>query len=340
MYTGAVSGGGMLTQAGAGILTLLGSNTYTGGTTISAGMLQVGNGVVAGSITGSVVDNSLFVGNSPSNWTLSGAVSGSGSLIQAGPGSLTLAGSNTYTGGTTISGGTLQVGNGVAPAGIAGNVQDNGWLVMDLPRATTFGGVISGSGGLTPMGSANLVLTGSNNFFGGTTISAGTLQLGNGGTTGSLPGSVAIAAGGALALDRSDNLSLNNTLTGAGGLVKTDGDTVTLTGNVAGFTGPITVAQGQLVLTSPTACASRVVHRRRERDADPAKRHISHELQLDYGQFGGHGPIFRRDRRQCLSLRNGHSSSSGINRQYLQQRDGQLRGRSPAERLGGDVRRV
>jgi autotransporter-associated beta strand protein len=59
-----------------------------------------------------------------------------------------------------------------------------------------------------------------------------------------------------LVLDRSDNLSVNNALAGQGALVKTSSDTVTLTGNLTGFSGPIAVAQGQLVLASPAAPAT------------------------------------------------------------------------------------
>ena len=49
----------------------------------------------------------------------------------------------------------------------------------------TFGGVISGTGTLTKAGTGTTTLTGANSYSGTTTISAGTLQVGNGGTTGS-----------------------------------------------------------------------------------------------------------------------------------------------------------
>ena len=52
----------------------------------------------------------------------------------------------------------------------------------------TFGGVVSGTGSLTQAGTGTVILTGTNTYSGGTTIAAGTLQVGNGGTTGSIAG--------------------------------------------------------------------------------------------------------------------------------------------------------
>ncbi len=84
---------------------------------------------------------------------------------------------------------------GTAPTtgSISGNVTDNGTLAFDRSDAVTFGGVISGSGGLVQMGSVSepLVLTGINTYTGGTTINSGTtLQLGNGVTDGNITGNV------------------------------------------------------------------------------------------------------------------------------------------------------
>ena len=79
---------------GTGILTLLGSNTYSGGTTISAGTLQVGNGGSGAAIgsTSGVLDNGGLVFNHSDIVTFSPLISGSGSLTQTGTGILTLAG--------------------------------------------------------------------------------------------------------------------------------------------------------------------------------------------------------------------------------------------------------
>ena len=121
MFSPPISGSGSLTQAGTGILTLLGSDTYSGSTTISTGTLQVGNGGDGASIRGtsSLLDNASLVFNHGDAVTFSPAISGSGSLTQAGTGILTLLGSNTYSGGTTISAGTLQIGNGGSGTSIA-----------------------------------------------------------------------------------------------------------------------------------------------------------------------------------------------------------------------------
>ena len=93
---------------------------------------------------------------------------------------MALSASNTYSGTTLISGGTLQLGDGVSNNGsVAGNITDNAMLVFANPNAQTYSLAISGSGGLTMAGGNTLTLAGSNTFSGVTRINAGTLALGS-----------------------------------------------------------------------------------------------------------------------------------------------------------------
>src|SRR5271166_2880097 len=239
--TGAISGTGQLTKTGSGALVLIGTNTYSGGTTISAGTLQIGNGGTSGSIVGNVADNGTLAFDRSDAVTFSGVISGTGSLVQLGSGTLVLTGNNTYTGGTTISAGTLQIGNGGTTGSITGNVTDNGTLAFDRSDAVTFAGAISGTGSLAQLGSGTLTLTGNNTYTGSTTISAGTLQVGNGGTSGSISGPV--TDNSTLAFDRSDAVTFSGAISGTGSLVQLGSNTLTLTGNST-YTGGTTVSAG------------------------------------------------------------------------------------------------
>ena len=163
-----ITGSGDLTKAGAGTLTLTGINTYAGGTTISAGTLQLGNGGTSGSITGNVTDNGTLAFDRSDAVTFAGAISGAGSVTQIGTGTTILTGTNTYGGGTTISSGTLQIGNGGTSGSITGNVTDNGTLAFDRSDAVTIGVVVRGTGSLVQLSSGALMLTGNNTYSGDT----------------------------------------------------------------------------------------------------------------------------------------------------------------------------
>ena len=94
-------------------MTLSGTNTYTGGTTISAGTLQIGNGGTAGSVLGNITNNAALIFNRSDAVAFGNVIGGSGTLEKLA-GTLTLSGINTYTGATTVNGGTLEISGSIA----------------------------------------------------------------------------------------------------------------------------------------------------------------------------------------------------------------------------------
>ena len=236
-------GGGQLAlNVNSGLTVLLGSNTYSGGTTINGGTLQVGNGgsysggttinggvlqvggggsgASIGSASGLLDDGSLVFNHSDSV-LFSPIVSGYGGLTQAGPGILSLLGNNTYSGGTTIAGGTLQVGNGGSGASIGNtnNVLNNGSLVFSHNDNVTFDPSIRGSGSLRQTGTGTLTLLGNNTYSGPTTINSGTLQVGSGGSGASIGDSSSVLDNGSLVFNHTDATSVSS-VSGSGGLTQ------------------------------------------------------------------------------------------------------------------------
>jgi outer membrane autotransporter protein len=239
-----------LVKLGSGTVILTGANTYTGGTTISAGTLQLGDGVTNGSITGDVTDNGTLAFDPNGSVTIGAAIGGTGNLVKLGTGTVILTGTNTYSGGTTIDSGTLVIGDNTASGSITGDVLDNGTLVFNRPDTVTFGGAITGGGKMVKSGAGALILTGTNTYSGGTTISQGMLQLGDGITNGSITGNV--VDNGTLEFDLVSQLTFSGAISGTGGLTQIGVGTVTLAGNNT-YTGTTNVASGILRAGSVTA---------------------------------------------------------------------------------------
>ncbi|EBI0251895.1 autotransporter outer membrane beta-barrel domain-containing protein [Salmonella enterica] len=233
--------GQSLTKTGAGTLILNAENTYTGSTTISEGTLIATNVEALG--TGNVTDNATLEMNTGGDFD--NAISGSGQVVKSGDETLTLSGANSYTGGTTISGGTLVASN-VEALG-TGDITDN--ATLELNAGGDFANNIGGTGSVVKSGDKTLTLSGSNTYTGGTTISGGTLVASNVEALGS--GDVTDNA----TLELSTGGDFANNIGGTGSVVKSGDKTLTLSGTNS-YTGGTTINDGTLVATSVDALGS------------------------------------------------------------------------------------
>jgi YVTN family beta-propeller protein/autotransporter-associated beta strand protein len=264
--SGPISGPGGLTKIGAGTLTLSGSGTYFGATSINAGTLQAGAmnafspfsaftvasgatlelasfnqsiGSLAGAGSVTLGSATLTTGNDNTSTTFSGTISGTGGLTKVGSGTFVLTGDNTYAGGTTINAGMLQLGNGGTSGSIIGNVVNNGIFAINRSDAFTFGGVISGTGAFQQSGPGTTILSGNNTYTGTTAVNAGTLIV-----NGSIANSaVTVNAGATLA--GTGTVGATTILSGgtfAPGPAGTPG-TMTVQGNLAFQSGALYLVQ-------------------------------------------------------------------------------------------------
>lgn len=276
---GLLGGSGGLTAAGGGTLTLTGSNTYGGGTSISNGStLQLGSGGATGSVTGDITNNGALVFNRSDDRTFGQVISGIGGVIQ-NTGIVRLTAQQLYTGPTQINAGAalvlgvdsalsastvvtvaatgrLDLGNraqtigGLAGAGrVYSYPGSSGSLDVNVSSGQTY--TFAGSLGdtdphfsFTKSGDGTQIIASNATYTGGTTISGGTLQLGNGGATGSLIGDV--TNNGTLAIHRSNDLYYDGTISGTGGLT-IHGGVLRLSGTQT-YTGSTQINAGYLVL--------------------------------------------------------------------------------------------
>jgi len=197
-------GGGTITQEGTGVLTIHGSNTFTGNLVVkSGGTVKI---TQANPAYPQITNDGVVIFDSSSTSNYLGVISGSGVVVQSGGGSwtnLTLGNSNSYAGGTTFKGGSISL-TSLDHLGTGPLVFDGGALQwsgsstdisvrpvtmksdgrIDIPQATTvtFANAIGngGPGGITKAGDGTLVLLASTSYTGETDLEGGTLRLGTG----------------------------------------------------------------------------------------------------------------------------------------------------------------
>lgn len=231
-----ITGASSLIVTGAGTLILSGTNSYTGGTTVTSGILRItsdrGLGAVPGSASTSLTLNAgtLQWGNTFNlnskrgislgasggtintngfNGTIAGVISGSGSLTKSGTGTLTLTGTNTYTGGTVFNAGIINVSSDSALGAVPGSAATN----------LTFNG--------------------------------GTLQWGNNFTV-NANRNITLGASGGTFDTNGFNGTLAGVISGTGALTKTGTGTLTLSG-VNTYSGGTTVNNGTLAIAADSA---------------------------------------------------------------------------------------
>ncbi|EAW5129495.1 fibronectin-binding autotransporter adhesin ShdA [Salmonella enterica] len=234
-----VTGEGQIVKSGSDELIVTGDNTYSGGTTITGGTLTADHADSLG--TGTIANSGVLqVGEGE----LENTLSGTGSLVKIGTGELTLNGDNDYSGGTTIDDGVLIADN--ADSLGTGAVANNGVLQVGEGELKN---TLSGTGSLVKIGTGELTLNGDNDYSGGTTIDDGTLIANHADSL----GTGAIDNSGVLQVGEGE---LENTLFGSGSLVKTGTGELTLSGDNNTYFGDTTIAGGTLIAANVNALGS------------------------------------------------------------------------------------
>ena len=272
--SGIVSGANGLTKSGTGTLTLSGANTYSGTTTINAGTLALSGGSAiadTGAVDLAVSGASLVLNNNETIGSLSGVagatvalgantlttgdagntayagvIGGTGGLIKQGIGSFTLSGTNTYTGTTAISAGTLAAANAAALGGTGGGTTVQTGATLDVNNVTlaaepiTINGAgVGGGGALTGTGTASIsgaVTQGSNSTI-GTTVGGSSLTLT--GVVNAAGFTTDIRGAGDVTATNAGNDFSSVTVTNAGNVSLRDGSAISL--GTSSLTGNLTV---------------------------------------------------------------------------------------------------
>ncbi|TGC61388.1 fibronectin-binding autotransporter adhesin ShdA [Salmonella enterica subsp. enterica serovar Infantis] len=235
-----VTGGGQIVKSGSDELIVTGDNTYSGGTTITGGILAAKDAASLGSGDVDIAENATLA---LSQGTLDNNVTGGGQIVKSGSDELIVTGANDYSGGTTISGGTLTADH--ADSLGSGDIDNSGVLKVGEGELEN---TLSGSGSLVKTGTGELTLSGDNSYSGGTTISGGTLIADHADSL----GTGAIANSGVLQVGEGE---LENTLSGSGLLVKTGTGELTLSGDNS-YSGATTITDGTLIAANVNALGS------------------------------------------------------------------------------------
>ncbi|MDQ0072026.1 outer membrane autotransporter protein [Variovorax boronicumulans] len=321
-YAGLVSGAGGIEKTGAGTLTLTRDQAFTGTTTISAGVLQLGNGGTTGSVKGSIVNNATLAIDRSDAHTLSNTISGTGSLVKQGTGTTTLTAANSYAGGTALKRGRLNVGHDLS-LGTGALSMDDGTTLgfatngLNLANAVvltgsndpvidtgsfgaTLSGNISGGGFITKIGSGTLTLSGANSYTGATDVAAGTLKAGATGTF-SAASAHTVRSGATLDLAGFSQTVASLANSGTVSLVgAAPGTTLTVNGAYVGNGGVLRLGT---FLGDSSSVSDRLV-------LNGASASASGRTNVQITQLGGLGALTTGNGIEVVSARNGATTTA------------------------------
>ncbi|MDG0237140.1 fibronectin-binding autotransporter adhesin ShdA [Salmonella enterica subsp. enterica] len=233
--------GSKLTKQGDGTLILSNTGNDYGDTEIVGGILAAKDAASLGTGDVMIAENAKLA---LSQGTLDNNVTGEGQIVKSGSDELIVTGDSNYSGGTTISGGTLTADH--ADSLGSGDIDNSGVLQVGEGELKN---TLFGSGSLVKTGTGELTLSGDNTYSGGTTISGGTLIAANVNALGSGD----IDNSGVLQVGEGE---LKNTLSGSGLLVKTGTGELTLSGDNNTYFGDTTIAGGTLIAANVNALGS------------------------------------------------------------------------------------
>ncbi|EHI2643743.1 fibronectin-binding autotransporter adhesin ShdA [Salmonella enterica] len=232
--------GSKLTKQGDGTLILSNTGNDYGDTVIDGGILAAKDAASLGTGDVTIAENATLA---LSQGTLDNNVAGEGQIVKSGSDELIVTGDNNYSGGTTISGGTLTADH--ADSLGSGDIDNSGVLKVGEGELKN---TLFGSGSLVKTGTGVLTLSGDNTYSGGTTISGGTLTADHADSL----GTGTIANSGVLQVGEGE---LKNTLSGSGLLVKTGTGELTLSGDNS-YSGATTITDGTLIAANVNALGS------------------------------------------------------------------------------------
>ncbi|EBZ9424379.1 fibronectin-binding autotransporter adhesin ShdA [Salmonella enterica subsp. enterica serovar London] len=229
--------GETLTKEGDGTLILSNTANDYGDTVINGGTLSANDAAALGSGDVAIAENATLA---LSQGTLDNNVTGEGQIVKSGSDELIVTGDNNYSGGTTISDGTLIADH--ADSLGTGAIANSGVLQVGEGELEN---TLSGSGSLVKTGTGELTLNGDNDYSGGTTIDDGVLIADHADSL----GTGAVANSGVLQVGEG---KLKNTLSGTGSLVKTGTGELTLSGD-NDYSGGTTISGGTLIAANVNA---------------------------------------------------------------------------------------